>query len=59
MQFWQSFFNLNSISAHNYNKAFILEDYIAIHKSDIIVYQKYNLIPILLMMTIWTFLGAS
>ena len=51
--------NLNSISAHNYTKLFLLKAYIAIHKFDIICYQKHTLILVLLLtMIIWQFQGT-
>ena len=47
--------NLNSISAHDYSKLFLLKASISVHKLDIIfVSQKHILIQLFpLMMTIW------
>ena len=48
--------NLNSLSAHNYAKIFLLKAYIAIHRFDIICYLKHILILVLyLMITIWKY----
>ena len=51
--------NLNSISAHDYSKLFLLKACIAVHKFDIVfVSQKHILIQLFpLMMTIWLFPG--
>ena len=48
--------NLNSLSAHNYAKIYLLKAYIAIHRFDIILYLKHILILVLhLMITIWKY----
>ena len=51
--------NLNSISAHDYSKLFLLKACIAVHKFDIVfVSQRHILIQLFpLMMTIWLFPG--
>ena len=51
--------NLNSISAHNYIKLFLLKAYIAIHKFDVICLSE-TIIPALLpKMIIWQFQGTT
>ena len=52
--------NLNSISAHNYIKLFLLKAYIAIHKFDIIcLSETYLILALLLTMIIWQLQGTT
>ena len=44
--------NLNSISAHNYAKGFLLKAYFAIHQFDIICISETLILVLLLMITI-------